>query len=120
MSEQPVPHADTVQIVRDRLEALGQRLRGAQRLSPEAREELAVLVDELATALDPSLSSDLAAHLVETSEHLSGALDADHDESPLAAARLRLDAVAAGAESKAPVLSGVVRRLVDALANIGT
>ena len=119
MSELPPTGPDAVPPVRDRLQDLARHLRAAHRLRPEARDELAALVDELAAALDPAVSPALAAHLAETSEHLTHALGEDRDAGLLTSASHRLEEVAARAESKAPVISGVVRRLIDALAGIG-
>lgn len=116
---QPPTGPEAAQPVRDRLQELARHLRQAHRLGPEARDELAELVDELAAVLDPAVSPTLAAHLIETSEHLAHALDEGRDAGLLAAASHRLEEAAARAESKAPVISGVVRRLIDALAGIG-
>ena len=90
MTEQTPPGEGDSQLVRGRLQELAGRLREAHHLGPEARGELAELVDELAGALDPGVPPALAAHLVETSEHLAHALGNVREEGPLAAARHRL------------------------------
>jgi hypothetical protein len=119
MTEQPTPDVEAAQPVRDRLQELAGRLREAHHLTPEARGELAELVGELAAALDPAVSQALAAHLAQTSEHLTRVLDEGRHAGPLASARRQLEALAVQAETKAPVISGVVRRLIDVLAGIG-
>ncbi len=119
MPDQASTGPEVNQAVRADLQQIASRLREAQHLGPEARAELAELVDELAAAVDPAITPPLAAHLSETSEHLAQVLREDRDAGMLAAVRHRLEQTAAQAESRAPVVTGVVRRLIDALAGIG-
>lgn len=112
-----LPAAARVQVS---LHELARLLREAQHLEPEAQQALADLVDELGKALDPATApSAEMAHLADSAAGLAQALHQRHDTSVLVAARDRLEAAALRAEADAPVTAGVVRRLLDTLANLG-
>jgi hypothetical protein len=106
--------------VQHTLQELAGRLREADHLDPEAQQYLADLVAELGQTLHPEvLSSGETAHLAESAAQLARALQQGRDPSVLRKAKQRLEAAVVGAEARAPVVVGVVRRLIDALANIG-
>lgn len=99
-----------------RLRELAGLLRAADHLSPEAQQALADLVEELSGALPGTAAS---AQLAESAAHLAAALHEQKDPGLLERARQRLEEAALRAETEAPVATGVVRRLIDALANLG-
>jgi hypothetical protein len=102
------------------LHELAQLLRQAHHLGPEMQAALADLMDELSGTLDPaSLPEPARNHLVESAGHLARALNRPPDEGRLAAARKRLEEAAVRLEAEAPTASGVLRRLIDTLGNIG-
>jgi len=106
--------------VRTRLHAIAERLKEAHHLGPEARRELAELVDELGKALEASAApSAETAHLTESAAHLLQALHEPHDASLLASAKQRLDQAVFDTEAHAPFVAGIARRLLEALANLG-
>jgi hypothetical protein len=80
---------------------------------------VADLVAELAACADLNHSTESARHLAQSSDELARAIHDPEDAGVLTAARLRLEEAAARAETEAPVATGVVRRLIDALAGIG-
>jgi hypothetical protein len=120
MPEQPQPNplsrADVVASLRE----VSGLLREAHHLGPEAQETLAGLVEELGHALaSGTISAEELAHVRDSTAQLAEALHQRHDESVLAAARDRLGEAVVGLEARAPVVTGVVRRLLDALASLG-
>lgn len=119
MSKQPQKTDSGVE-VKSNLQELAQLLRQADHLEPDAQRELADLVDELAKVLGPVASpSAETKHLTDNTAHLVHALHQQHPPGLLAAARKRLEESALRAESEAPLATGIVRRLLDALANLG-
>lgn len=99
---------------------VAQLLRTAHHLGPEAQEALADLMDELGKLVNPdAVPSAETAHLAESTAHLARALHERHDEGVLATAKERLQSAAARAEVEAPLAAGLVRRVIDALANLG-
>jgi hypothetical protein len=115
MPEQPVAISE----VQASLHVIARVLRTAPQLGPEARLALAELLEELAQNLGPAVAPAEVAHLTDSATHLLQALQQPHKPGLLTAARERLDEAIAGAEVRAPVLTGVIRRLLDALAQIG-
>jgi hypothetical protein len=112
MAEQPS--------VTDRLHELAERLRRSPRLSPEEQAELADLMDELREAVDPAkLPEPSQKHLTQMATHLVQTLHQETDAGVLAAASKRLEDAALRFEAEAPNVSGVLRRIIDALANLG-
>jgi hypothetical protein len=112
MAEQPP--------VPTRLHELAVLLRQAHHLGPDMQKALADLVEELSGSLDPAtLPETTRNHLAESTAQLADALHRQTDESGIAAARKRLEAAAVRLEAEAPLASGIVRRLIDALANLG-
>jgi hypothetical protein len=113
---QPSP---TDPAVTDRLRQLAQTLREADHLEPEAQKALADLVDELSGALTSCPVSDSnRKHLVEGTAHLVEALRHQKPAGRLTAVQ-RLEEAAIRAETEAPLATGIVRRLIDTLANLG-
>ena len=102
------------------LHEVAQVLRRAHHLDPEAQQALADLVDELGRSVNPAdLPSVETAHLAQTTLQLARALDQQHDETVVARARERLESAAAQAEVQAPLATGLARRVLDVLANLG-
>ena len=111
ISPEPLPPLGA----RDHLLDLAIQLRQAAHLSPETRAEVADLLSELAGVVEAAHPSERVA------ESAAQAAQALHEPQHglFAAARKRLEAVTAAAEVKAPVATGVARRLIDVLAEIG-
>jgi hypothetical protein len=106
--------------VQHTLQELARRLRDADHLEPEAQQSLADLVTELSQTLHPeALSSAETAHLADSAAQLARALEQGRDPSVVRGLKHRLEAAVVAAEARAPVVVGVVRRLIDALASIG-
>jgi hypothetical protein len=101
------------------LQELAHLLRDADHLAPEAQQQLADLVGELSAALAGNLSSAEAEHLGSTAAHMIQALHEQQNADYLSAARDRLRDAAVRAEVAAPGATGIVRRLLDTLANLG-
>jgi hypothetical protein len=117
---EPIHHDPAaVPPARDQLLELGRLLRESGHLGPDARRELADLVEELAGTLTPDAPSAQTTHLAETTAHLVQALHDQHDAGPLALARERLEDAVARVDARAPVATGLARRIVDLLADLG-
>ena len=95
-------------------------LRDAEHLSPEAQQELASLLDELRDELDPGTgNAEHAAQLAESLANLGRALHARQPQNLLDAARDGVQDALARFEGRAPVVAGIARRFMDALASLG-
>jgi hypothetical protein len=95
-------------------------LRQPHQLGAEAQEALADIVAELEQLLQTGMvPAEELAHLRDSTTHLVRALREHHDEGLLASARASLTQTVAAAEAKAPFTTGILRRALDALANIG-
>jgi hypothetical protein len=95
-------------------------LRDAGHLSPKAQQSLALLVDDLARAVQKPTGDPVAAnHVAATAANLLDALVQKDDQGMLSAARDRLERTVISAGSQAPMAAGVARRLLDILAGIG-
>ena len=105
--------------VRARLKELASLLRRSGHLKPRVQGELADLLEEMAAELETAGASSLSTHLAESTAHLAEELHRRKDVGLLGAAKERLDEAAARAESKAPVATGLARRLIDVLSEIG-
>ena len=102
------------------LRELAQELREADHLGPEAQQAIADLLEELAIALPTGAKVPAeTAHLAESASHLAAALHEPQEPGVLANAVERLEASVARAEAKAPMASGIARRLIETLANLG-
>ena len=118
MPEEPPSGGQTGAQVRASLHELAQVLREAHHLEPEAQEALADLVDELGNALTPTAGNEVA-HLASSAASLARALHQEESPTLLSAAKRRLEQAAIRAESQAPVATGIARRLLDMLADLG-
>lgn len=117
---QPAPSGpSTSSGVRASLHVLAEILRDPHPLSPEVREVLAAFVDELGEALAAPAPSAEVAHLADGAVELVRAVHRKEAPGMLASARDRLDAAILATETKNPLTAGLVRRLLDALADIG-
>jgi hypothetical protein len=106
--------------VRTRLRELAQAVRRAHHLELETRQTLADLLTRLSQDLKPeTLSAEDKAHLVAGIVELSQALEKEKGTGPLRAARERLAEAVVEAQAEAPVATGFLRRLIEALANLG-
>src|SRR5262249_38294401 len=95
-------------------------LRDPHPLSPEARQALAALMDEVGNLLGtPDVPPEALNHLAESTAHLVQAVHRRADEGLLATARGRVEQAILGVEAQAPLVAGIARRFLDALANIG-
>jgi hypothetical protein len=101
------------------LHVIARVLRTAAHLSTETRLALAEVLEELADTLGPTVPLNTVPPLIESTTHLLKALQQPQETGVLASARERLDEAVVRAEVQAPVLTGVIRRLLDALAQIG-
>jgi hypothetical protein len=102
------------------LHELARVLRDAKHLSPAVQRELADLVDELTNALTPAPQAGAeTGRLAASAAHLAEAIRQRDNETLLARARDRLQETAARAETNAPLVAGLLRRIVEALANLG-
>jgi hypothetical protein len=102
------------------LHTIAEVLRDPHPLSPEVRQALAELMDELGALLaSPSVPDEALGHLAQSTAHLVQAAHRRADEGLLAAARDRLEQAILGVERHAPLAAGIARRILDALANIG-
>src|SRR5262249_32491808 len=120
MPETPEPAGRAPAEEQATLQNIAQLLRDADHLGPEAQQALADLVDELAGSLaGPTLPPPEAAHLAASTAHLVEAVRHQHNAGVLSAARARVAQAIVSAEVRAPVVSGVARRLLEALSNLG-
>jgi len=121
MSEPPSPtDPQSGAQVRVNLQELSRLLRHGQRLDVKSRQALADLVDELNRAVGAgTLPPAETAHLAEGAARLAQALHHQHDSGMLAAARERFEEAIARTEAAAPLATGLARRFLDAVANLG-
>ncbi|HWG47473.1 MAG TPA: hypothetical protein VN688_32215 [Gemmataceae bacterium] len=120
MPEQPPLGSPVPAGVQASLHAIAEVLRDPQPLSLETREVLADLMDELGSGLATApVPPAEVAHLAKSAAQLVQAVHRQAAPGLLEDARRRLDVAILAAESKAPLIAGLARRLLDALANIG-
>jgi hypothetical protein len=105
--------------LRGRLDELSQLLSQADHLGPDAQQDLASLVAELAQALragqlEPATIQRLAKSTSETAE----ALRHQH-KGLLSSARDGLEHLVVQAEDSHPVVTRLAERLIEVLSNIG-
>lgn len=116
MSEAPQPQS----VLETSIHQLAQVVREAEHLEPEAQRALADLVDELSKTLHSApLPPEETARLAETATHLAQALQERQESTLLSQATRSLEEAVYRFEARAPLLAGVTRRLLDALANLG-
>src|SRR5947209_1973412 len=120
MSEQTPSNPPVPPEVQDSLHTINRLLRDTHHLGPQAQQTLANLVGELRNALGSSKASpEELAHLTDSTAKLVEAVHQQREEGVLTAARDRLEEAVIAAETRAPVVTGVIRRLLDALSNLG-
>src|SRR5262245_4793539 len=119
MTEQPGVNPPTITQIRSDLHEVAQRLRDARHLDPSAQLALADLLDELRMELDTAPQNSIhATQVAQLVAQLAGSLH-QQDAGLLSRAKGRVEEAIGRAEAESPVIAGVVRRFVDALANIG-
>jgi hypothetical protein len=118
VAERPDPEA--ADPIRASLHELAEVLRHADHLEPETQEALADLMDELSKTVQPS-AAPLAetVQLARSAAQLVRALQEQPGTTLLSAAKRRFDEAAARAEARAPMATGLARRLLDTLADLG-
>jgi hypothetical protein len=106
--------------LRERLQEVTRALRQAHHLEPNEQQTLSAVLAELGQAKDlTALSPEQKGHLAESLEHLTQALHHQHDRHRLQAARDRFEQAVLQVEAKSSVVTGLLHRLLDTLANIG-
>jgi hypothetical protein len=101
------------------IEELARRLREAEHLHPEAREEVADLLGNLAAEMEQPGASAETKHLARSTVQLVQAVNDQHEAGLIEAARGRLEEAVATAEVNAPVATEIVLQLIDLLASLG-
>jgi hypothetical protein len=119
MTEPTPPTPEAVATVRTQLQEVVPLLREGRHLDRDVQQALADLVDELIRMMDPHAPADSTAHLAESSTQLVRALHRKQHTGMLAAAKARLEEAATRAEAEAPMATGLARRLIDTLSNLG-
>jgi hypothetical protein len=120
MPEPLPPESSASSGVRASLHVIAEILRDPHPISHEVREVLAAFVDELGETLTSSTAPPAeVAHLADSAVQLVRAVNRKEAPGILASARDRLDAAILAAQTKNPLTAGLVRRLLDALADIG-
>jgi hypothetical protein len=120
MLEQSEPKTPDAAQIKARLHEVAQSLRQTRQLSPEAQKVLAELVDALGNELQaPTAPAPALAQLADSAAHVVDALRHEKNQTLLKAARARLNDAVLKAEMDAPFLTGIARRLLAALADIG-
>ncbi|MGE3820726.1 MAG: DUF4404 family protein [Isosphaeraceae bacterium] len=115
----PANPGTDAETLRARIEECVRLLKATRHLDPEAQKALAELLREMAQDLHPDDDPEHAGHLVASSAALIQALHDQQDAGFIASARTRLEEATVRAQAEAPVVTGFVRRLIDALAGIG-
>ncbi len=101
------------------LSELARLLRDVDHLEPDVRRELADVVDELEAAVRGELTAEQAEHVRASVRDVIEAIRAQREENPVAQAREQLESTVARTAAEAPVASGVARRFIEMLANLG-
>ncbi len=106
--------------IQDRLHDVSRMLRQSGSIDQESRRALAALVDELNKALEgQSVPPAEVARLAESTAHLAESLHHQRELGLIGSAREGLEKAAFDAESRAPLLVGLARKVVDILAGFG-
>jgi hypothetical protein len=113
---QPVPEAGTVHAELQEVAAL---LRQASHLEPAVQQRLAEVVEDFGRAIRPDAAP--SAEMIHLAQDLAQLVRSLHrqEEAPLRTAGKRLRQAIARVEAQSPFVTEIVRRLLDALANIG-
>jgi hypothetical protein len=103
------------------LHSVAEHLQGVDHLSPESKEAVAELLDEIGKLLDPAgVPSPETANLAASAAGMVHALkEKKENHTLLQTAKDRLEDAAMRAETEAPLVTGLVERLIETLANIG-
>jgi DNA repair ATPase RecN len=106
--------------VEEHLHTIARLLRDVRHLGPEAQDLLAELVDELGRSLE---SKEVPpAELNRIAEHVAALLRAAKPGAEMGLigqVRDRLEQAATALESRAPLLTGLTRRLIETLSELG-
>lgn len=106
--------------LQDHLVEVADGLRDVEHIDPQARRELADLLDELSEAIATTkLPAQDVEHLVATTTHVAKSLQHPATHGVVSSAVERLEHAVLSAQSRAPVLAGITRRLIDVLSSIG-
>jgi hypothetical protein len=120
MAEHPPLGASTPSEVRARLDEVAALLHQTPPADPKVRQALAEFVDEMNRTLDVStLPPSELAHLADSAAHLTEALQRQQEPGVLTRARDRLEQAVWVAGDRAPLLTGLAQRLLDALSGLG-
>src|SRR5262249_24181113 len=101
------------------LRELARELRDVEHLQRDARRQLADLVEELDRALHNEHSPEQARHIDQAASKLLNALRDRRDEPRMRHLGEQFRHTLERAEVQAPVATGVARRLIDLLADLG-
>jgi hypothetical protein len=119
MAAEPLLGAPSTDVVQAGLRVIARVLRQDQPLAGEGREALAALLDELSQALiQPTLSVGEVDRLTNCAARFARSTGASPPLHPHNAAE-RVEAELLGMEAKTSIISGAVRRFLDALAASG-
>ena len=120
MPDTPQSQPPSVAELQARLRDVANSLRRSSSLDVPSQRALSELVQELSKALAAAqIPADELAHLADSTAHLAETLHHEEDRGLLGKARDRFEGALINAETHAPNLVGVARRLLDALANLG-
>jgi hypothetical protein len=103
---------------RQRLEQLAGLLRQAPHLDAETQRHLADLLEELGKALGDRPAKE-TTQLAESAAQVAHALHQPGQPTRVKSAMQRLEESVTRAEAEAPLATGIVRRLLEALADLG-
>src|SRR5438477_8824499 len=113
MAETPRSQSASVSELQTRLRAVANSLRKGGSLDVTSQRALSELVQELSKALAVAeLPADELAHLADSTTHLAEALQQEQDKGLLGKARDRFEGALINAETQAPNVVGVARRLL--------
>ncbi len=120
MTENAVPGDPSAAEIRARLEEAARLVRQSKRLDTDSRQILAELVEELsATLRTAQLSPTELSHLESTTTNLAKVLHHEPTEGALHSVQEGFEQVIVTLEARAPLVAGLARRMLDALANLG-
>ena len=120
MSERSLPDPKNVAQTQAKLRELAAEMRDGVHLDSGTRQAMADLLDELGTVLGADGSaSDKTVHLAEAVHEVAHSLHEKRPAGLITTARDRLQEAATRVELEAPVMTNVVTRLMDLLANMG-
>jgi hypothetical protein len=120
MSEIPPSDTPAVPEIQVRLQEVARLLRQTGSIDAESKRVLAELVDELSKALTTATVPPAeVTQLAESTVHLAEALHHQQQREVPISVRERLQRAVVNAEAHSPLLVGLARRVLDALADIG-